>query len=151
MLLVVKVSGNELTVYRDTLLAIMGHILVSQYSEEALDILAEWQHRKAREAWKKIAESTGRSDPEYLFCLFSNEVHEFEVIRKNKHALEVKVTRCAHAVTFRRLNAAKIGQKIICDGDTAVTEGFNPKIKLARPKLLMAGDDCCHFIWKLKE
>jgi len=95
--------------------------------------------------------STERNDPEYLLCLFNKKVHEFEVIRKNRKILEVKVTKCIHAETFKKLNAAHIGQKLICSGDEAVTEGFNPKIKFIRPNLLMVGDDCCHFIWKLQE
>jgi len=144
-------SGVNLRVYQDFLLAIMGHILINQYGEEALDVLTSWIHEKIRERWREMAKSTGRSDPEYLFCLFNKEAHEFEVIRKDKRALEVKVTRCVHAETFRKLNAAHIGQKLICSGDEAVTEGFNPRIKFTRPKLLMAGDEFCHFIWELQE
>ncbi|RLI06751.1 hypothetical protein DRO22_00125 [Candidatus Bathyarchaeota archaeon] len=144
-------SGADRIICRDTLLAFMGHILVSQYGEEALEVLMKWNHERIKQRWREIAESTGRNDPEYLFCLFSKEAHEFEVIRKDKEALEVKVTRCLHAETFKKLNATHIGQKLICSGDEAVTEGFNPKIKFKRPKLLMAGDDCCHFIWELKK
>ena len=146
-----KMSGNELRICRDTLLALMGHLLESLYGEEALDVLAKWRDEKTREGWRKTAESTGRSDPEYFFSLFNKEVHDFEVIRKDRKALEVKVTRCIHADTFKKFNAAHIGQKFICDGDIAATEGFNPKIKFTRAKLLMAGDDCCHFIWELQE
>jgi hypothetical protein len=38
---------------------------------------------------------------------------------------------------------------MICMGDYAVVEGFNPKISFKRPKTLMAGDDMCHFIFEL--
>lgn len=144
-------SDRELRVCRDTLLAFMGHILLNQYGEEAVDVLVNWMHVRTKEQWREIAKSTGRNDPEYLFRLFSERAHEFEVIRKNRKALEVKVTKCVHADAFRRLNAAHIGQKLICSGDDAVTLGFNPKIEFRRPKLLMAGDDCCHFIWELQE
>jgi len=144
-------SRTDLRICRDMQLAIMGHILINHYGEEALDVLMKWRNEKTKKKWAKIAKSTNRSDPEYLFCLFNEDVHEFEVIRKNRKALEVKVTRCIHAETFKRLNAAHIGQKLVCAGDAAVTEGFNPKIQFTRPKLLMAGDDCCHFIWELRE
>jgi len=142
-------SEKELRICRDTQLAIMGHVLISQYGEEALDILAKWQNEKTKKRWSDISRSTGRNDPEYLFSLFSEEAHEFEIIRKNAKALEVKVTKCIHADTFKKLNAAHIGEKLICSGDIAVTDGFNPKIKFMRPKLLMVGDDCCHFKWEL--
>lgn len=147
---VVKVSGRDLRICQDTMLAVMGHILESQYGEEALDVLMKWKDEKTREKWREIAKSTGRSDPEYLFCLFSKDALDYEVVRKDRKALEVKVTKCVHAETFKRLNAAHIGQKLICNGDIAVTVGFNPKIMFTRPKLLMAGDDYCHFIWELE-
>ena len=73
------------------------------------------------------------------------------MIRKDRRVLEVKVTTCAHADTFKRFNAADIGQRLICKGDHAVVEGFNPNMKFTRPKLLMAGDGCCHFKFELKE
>jgi hypothetical protein len=53
-----------------------------------------------------------------------------KLLGRIKKALEVKVTRYIHAETFRKLNATHIGQKLICSGDEAVTEEFNPKIKL---------------------
>ena len=76
-------SGRELRICRDTQLAIMGHIMTSQFGEEALDILAKWQNEKTKKRWSDIARLTGRIDPEYLFSLFSKEAHEFEIIRKN--------------------------------------------------------------------
>lgn len=144
-------SGREERIRRDTQLASMGLTLLNYYGEEALDALVDWNHAKIREKWMEISRSMERRGPEYLFCLFSKEAHEFEVIRKDEKALEVKVTRCIHADTFRGLNASQVGQKLICSGDIAVTEGFNRKIKFRRPKLLMAGDDICHFIWELQE
>ena len=71
------------------LLAIMGHILIDQYGEQALDQLAKWRHEDIKKEWNTIAKTTGRKDPEYLFRLFNNEVHEFEVLRKNRETLEV--------------------------------------------------------------
>ena len=144
-------SGRAERIRRDTELASMGLTLVSHYGEEALDAFVEWNHDKTRDRWREISRSTQRKDPQYLFCLFSKEAHEFEVIRKDEKSLEVKVTKCVHADTFRELNASHVGQKLICSGDEPVTEGFNPKIKFTRPKLLMAGDDVCHFIWELQE
>jgi len=142
-------SEKDLRVCRDMQLAIMGHILVNQYGEEALDVLMEWQNEITKKRWAEIAESTGRKDPGYLLCLFSERAHEFEVIRNNENALEVKVTKCIHSDTFKKLNATHIGEKLVCSGDFSVTEGFNPKMEFRRPKLLMASDDCCHFVWEL--
>jgi len=136
--------------YRDLLLILMARFIEEEFGEEALDLLIKFKRDKIRKRWREIAESTGRRDPEYLFRLFSKDVHDFEVIRKDREVLEVKVKRCAHAEIFRRFNAADIGCKLICEGDYAVVEGFNPKIKFTRPKLLMKGDDCCHFKFELR-
>ena len=137
-------------VNRDMLMITAARFLENEYGEGAVESLARWKDERNRERWREISESTGRSDPKYLFRLFSDIVHEYEVIRKGPDALEVKVNRCLHAETFQRFNATDIGMKMICMGDFAVVEGFNPDMKLRRPKTLMAGDDCCHFIFELK-
>jgi predicted ArsR family transcriptional regulator len=136
---------------RDMLLIMAVRFLEKQYGEGVVEALAEWKDDRTRERWEEIAEATGRSDPEYLFRLFSDAVHEYEVIRKDREALEVRVTRCAHAEAFRGFNAADVGLKMICMGDHAVVEGFNPGIRFTRTKTIMAGDDCCNFSFELAE
>lgn len=134
---------------RALLLVTSSRFLMKEYGEGILDAIADYKNSRTRMRWAEIAQATGRSDPEYLFRLFSDTVHEYQVIRKTPEALEVKVTRCAHADAFKTLNATDIGMKMICMGDYAVTEGFNPKIRFTRSKTIMAGDDCCHFIFEL--
>jgi hypothetical protein len=45
--------------------------------------------------------------------------------------------------------AGDIGYAMVCWGDYAWAEGFNPKIKLVRDKTLMEGHDRCNhrYIW----
>jgi hypothetical protein len=135
---------------RDLLIITTALFIENQYGKGALDALALWKDERNKERWREIARETGRSDPEYLFRLFTDRVHEFQVVRKNKEALEVIVTECLHFKTFKKFNATEIGMKMICMGDYAVVEGFNPNIRFRRPKTLMARDDCCHFIFELK-
>ena len=132
----------------DMLLVMAVRFLEKQYGEGVVEALAEWKDGRARERWRGIAEATGRSDPEYLFRLFSDAVHDHEVLRKDGEALEVRVTRCAHAEAFKEFNAADVGMRMICMGDHAVVEGFNPGMRFTRPKTIMAGDDCCHFVFE---
>lgn len=136
--------------YRNMLLVMTARFLEREYGEGVLEALAEFKHNRTRDRWREIAETSKRSDPEYLFRLFSDEVHEYEVIRKDRRVLEVKVTKCAHAENFKRFNATDVGMRMICMGDYAVVEGFNPRMKFTRHKTLMAGDDCCHFLFKLE-
>jgi predicted ArsR family transcriptional regulator len=135
---------------RDMLLIMTARFLEEEYCNGAVEALAEYKNARNRERWREIAKETGRSDPEYLFRLFTDRVHEYDVMRKSREALEVIVTKCAHAETFQGFNAADVGMKMICMGDYAVVEGFNPKIRFKRPKTLMAGDEYCHFIFELE-
>jgi predicted ArsR family transcriptional regulator len=135
---------------RDMLLITTARFLEEEYGAGALEALSEYKNGKNRERWREIAEETGRRDPEYLFRLFTDRVHEYEVVRKSREALEVIVTRCAHAEIFHKFKAADVGMKMICMGDYAVVEGFNPEIQFRRPKTLMNGDKCCHFIFELE-
>jgi hypothetical protein len=112
--------------------------------------LVAYKNARNRERWREIAEETGRNDPEYLFRLFTNRVHEYDVVRKDRNVLEVIVTKCVHAENFQRSDAADVGMRMICMGDYAVVEGFNPEIRFTRPKTLMDGDECCHFIIELE-
>ena len=134
---------------RDKHLISAVRFLEEEYGEGVLEALAEYKNARNRDRWREISEETGRSDPEYLFRLFTDRVHEYEVVRKDRNALEVIVTRCAHAEVFQGSDAADVGMRMICMGDYAVVEGFNPDIKFTRPKTLMDGDECCHFIFEL--
>jgi len=127
-----------------------ARFLEEEYGTGALDALAEYKNTRNRKRWREIAEETSRDDPEYLFRLFTDRVHEFEVVRKDKNALEVIVTRCVYAENFQGSDAADVGMKMICMGDYSVVEGFNPEIRFTRPKTLMDGDECCHFIFELE-
>jgi predicted ArsR family transcriptional regulator len=134
---------------RALLLTMTARFLESEYGEGALEALADWKEARSRERWRRISEETGRSDPEYLLRLFTERVHEFEVVRCDREALEVRVTRCAHADAFRRLGSPEVGHRMICMGDHAVVEGFNPGIRFSRPGTLMEGGCCCHFRFEL--
>ena len=144
-------DGREKRVARDTQMVSMGRAIEDFYGPDGIEALTDMRRKKAVEAWRKRAEEVGRRDPGYLLCLFSTDAHEYEVVRNDETCLEVKVTRCVHADTFRRFNAGDLGEKLICRGDDAVVEGYNPRMRLRRPSLLMDGGPCCHFIFDLPE
>lgn len=70
---------------------------------------------------------------------------DFEVIKKSDKELEVKIKRCWYAEVYKALDAADIGEKLVCDMDPEMNRALNPKIKMERPKKLMCGDDRCIF------
>lgn len=71
-------------------------------------------------------------------------------IEATPKSYEMKVTECLWAQTFREAKAADIGFASVCYGDEAMAAAYDPRLKLTRPKVLMKGDDCCHFrlVWE---
>ena len=72
-----------------------------------------------------------------------------EIVEDNDQAFEMKVTECLTAATFLSKEAGDIGYALVCWGDYAWAEGYNPKIKLIRDKTLMEGHACCNhrYVW----
>ncbi|MGC9201771.1 MAG: L-2-amino-thiazoline-4-carboxylic acid hydrolase [Thermoproteota archaeon] len=142
---------SELRYYRDFSLIVMSRIVEREFGEEALDLLVEWKNKRTEEEWKKRGQEIKDKSPKSFLSLFNKDAHDFEIIRADDEVLEVVVKKCIHAEIFKKFNAADVGKKLICDGDYFVVKGFDPKIELNRDKLLMLGDDCCHFVFKLKK
>ncbi len=69
------------------------------------------------------------------------------VIENKPKAVEMKITECLWAQTFREADAAAIGFASVCYFDKVAVSAFDPKLKLIRPKTLMEGGDCCNFRW----
>ena len=139
-------DGRSRRIADDIHLIFMGRAIERYYGPDALEALLAWKHRKIRETWRRRAAESGRSDAAYLECLFSPDAHEFEVIESSPTRLEVTVRDCVHARTFRSYGAADLGERLICAGDHAVVEGFNPQMRLDRASTCMTGD-CCPFVF----
>jgi hypothetical protein len=74
---------------------------------------------------------------------------EMEIVEDSEQAFELKVTKCIWASTFLEAKAGDLGFAMVCHGDYAWAESFNPKIKLVRDKTLMEGDPICNhrYVW----
>ncbi|MGA2326528.1 MAG: L-2-amino-thiazoline-4-carboxylic acid hydrolase [Bryobacteraceae bacterium] len=73
----------------------------------------------------------------------------YQIVEHTEQALEIKVTECLWAKTFREKDAADIGYAAICHPDFATAPAFNPKMKMVRTKTLMQGHDCCNHRWEM--
>ena len=71
----------------------------------------------------------------------------FEIVEETDKTLELKVSECLYAKTFREADASDIGYAAICYSEYAWEYAFNPKIKFIRPQTLMQGNDFCHARW----
>jgi len=78
---------------------------------------------------------------------FWSHVLSYTFPEQTETAVEVRVTRCLWAQTFRDAGAADIGYAIICHPDFVSAPAFNPKIRMTRTRTLMEGDDHCNHRW----
>jgi hypothetical protein len=75
---------------------------------------------------------------------FWQNVLTFQIVEDTPQAVEVKITECLWAKTYRDAKAGDLGYILSCYGDYASAEGFNPKMRMIRTKTLMQGNDCCN-------
>jgi hypothetical protein len=74
----------------------------------------------------------------------------YQIVEHTEKALEIKVTECLWAKTFRESDAGDIGYAMTCHADFAAAPAFNPKMKMVRTKTLMQGHDCCNHRWEME-
>lgn len=129
--------------------------LRERFGDEVIDLASE---AKRELMGPRIRERYGKEIPvsmqrffEIIFGDFEgiDRIIDFEVVKKNDKELEVKINKCWYAEIYRALDAADIGEKLVCDMDPEMNKALNPKIKMKRPKKLMCGDECCVFKYTL--
>jgi hypothetical protein len=127
--------------------------LSKEYGPGFIEALKRAASETAARSQQQSAESVPKQDlsafTSYLRVTnrFWRHVLTFDVVEDTETAVEVKVTECLWAKTFREADAAEIGYATICYPDFAMCQAFNPKIRLTRSKTLMQGDDCCDHRW----
>jgi hypothetical protein len=97
------------------------------------------------EAFEAFAAGTKRG------CAWMREQLTYEVVTDTDSELEIKVTECAYARMFRKVDAGDIGYAGLCYQDYGMAQAAHPDIELTRETTLMQGDGCCHFLWRLKQ
>ena len=73
----------------------------------------------------------------------------FEFVKDTQKEVDVRITDCLWARTFRQANAAELGYSLMCHPDVAAVKAYNPNITMTRLSNLMRGDKECHFIWAM--
>ena len=77
----------------------------------------------------------------------SREV-EFEMLRQDKEAMDIDVTRCRFAEFFRALNEPELGALLVCSTDFDVVAVGEGAVSLERAQTLMQGAPSCTFRYK---
>ena len=74
-----------------------------------------------------------------------------EVLEQDDKKLNVNCTKCRFADMYNELGMPELGFLLSCGRDFAMTEGFNPKIKLKRTRTIMEGAEYCDFRFHLED
>jgi hypothetical protein len=73
---------------------------------------------------------------------------EFEILRHDKEALDIDVTRCRFADFFRALGEPELGALLICATDVDIASVGEGEVSLDRAETLMQGAPRCAFRYR---
>ena len=76
---------------------------------------------------------------------------ETDTLEDNDSRVSFNVTRCRYAEMYRELGMADLGGIFSCGRDGALSNGFNPSIKLARTQTIMEGASHCDFRYTIEK
>jgi hypothetical protein len=123
-------------------------------AETANRIVARAIIQDAREAGRQKAASTQGPTNLLTFAKIlpqwaSGGALEMSVRESTETKLSYVVTRCRYADMYRDMGLSSLGYLVSCERDSAFMEGYAPNVTLKREKTIMAGSDCCDFLYKL--
>jgi L-2-amino-thiazoline-4-carboxylic acid hydrolase-like protein len=73
---------------------------------------------------------------------------EVEILRHDKQALDIDVTRCRFAEFFRALGEPDLGALLICEADFDIAAVGEGEVSLERAQTIMQGAPSCTFRYK---
>ena len=73
---------------------------------------------------------------------------EVTVLRQDKEALDMDVTRCRFADFFRSLGEPELGALLICQADFDIAAAGKGEVSLERAQTIMQGAPSCTFRYK---
>jgi predicted ArsR family transcriptional regulator len=73
---------------------------------------------------------------------------EFEILRQDKEALDIDVTRCRFAEFFRALGEPELGSLLVCEADFDIVSASEGEVSLDRAQTIMQGAPSCTFRYK---
>jgi hypothetical protein len=73
---------------------------------------------------------------------------EVEILRHDKEALDMDVTRCRFAEFFRALGEPELGALLICEADFDIASVGESEVSLDRVQTIMQGAPRCTFRYK---
>ncbi len=135
--------------FKEFYIPIMKNLANEIGKDEFIKTLKKARSELGKKEGQDMAKSLGKNDPAALAAAMKendlyNNVLTYDIVEETNKALELNITECLWAKTFREADAADIGYTGVCHGDYAFAPAFNPEMKMIRTKTLMQGHDCCN-------
>ena len=83
-----------------------------------------------------------------VFGEVSGREVDVEILRHDKEALDIDVTRCRFAEFFRALGEPELGTLLICEADFDIASVSEGQVSLDRAQTIMQGAPSCTFRYK---
>jgi predicted ArsR family transcriptional regulator len=83
-----------------------------------------------------------------VFDEVSGREVDVEILRHDKEALDIDVTRCRFAEFFRALGEPELGALLICEADFDIASVGDGEVSLERAQTIMKGAPTCTFRYK---
>jgi fumarate reductase iron-sulfur subunit len=133
---------------------VMKAMIQEMGKERALAVLRPIIQSLARESGAQMAKLLGGNTLEDFARSLSLWTREdalrIQVLEQSKNRYCFNVTRCRYAEMYKELGISEYGVLLSCGRDSAMVEGFNPRIKFTRTQTLMEGADHCDFCYEEK-
>ena len=136
---------------------------MEKYGEDAKELLAKimydhgYRHGKEMAA-RVLARGGDLDDLRELDKEFERDYkihHPFygREVSKKRYVMRIPACHMGNALTkiYPSLPESLCSSKYWCDLDYGTRDGYNPKIKLSRPKWIAGGDLYCEYVWELEE
>ncbi len=109
------------------------------WSKQLFAAIGDGIEGSARKKWAAI---------QAVFGEVSGREVEVEILRHDKEALDIDVTRCRFAEFFRALGEPELGALLICEADFDIAATGGSEVSLTREQTIMQGAPSCTFRYR---
>ena len=124
-------------------------------NEKTSEVVAGVIKSLAKESGAQLAKMVGGNSLEHFAktvdIMSRDDALVQEVLEQDDKKLTINCIKCRFADMYKELGMPELGFLLSCGRDFAMTEGFNPKLKLKRTQTLMEGAEYCDFRFHLED
>ena len=135
------------------LLAFLAELGEERANQIIRSTLREWSNQLFHDIGARL-EGSPKQKWAALSAAITHKTYEYvdlDVLRQDKEAIEVNITRCRLAEFFKQLGEPELGALLACEVDFDMVTVGNPEVELSRTQTIMKGASHCDFRYRLKK